>query len=72
MALITLLNTAWLESPALAVQLATRFTSQKLHNEIRGLVVRYPGKVIDVADALYLMLGSSLPKDLSWQLKVCL
>ncbi|KAI9668133.1 MAG: phosphatidylinositol-4- kinase [Bathelium mastoideum] len=70
--LMSLLGTAWLESPALATQLATRFASQRLHDEIRTLIVRYPERVIDVADALYLMIGASLPKDLSWQLKYLL
>ncbi|KAF2237526.1 hypothetical protein EV356DRAFT_441676 [Viridothelium virens] len=70
--LTSLLSSAWSESPAIAVQLATRFTSQRLQNELRGLIVHYPEKFGDVAEALPLLLGSALPRDLSWQLKYLL
>ncbi|KAI9701436.1 MAG: phosphatidylinositol-4- kinase [Bogoriella megaspora] len=68
----SLLGTAWSESPALAVQLATRFTLARLQSEIRALILRHPESVLDEADALTIMLGSSLPRDISWQLKYLL
>ncbi|KAF2764800.1 phosphatidylinositol-4-kinase [Teratosphaeria nubilosa] len=67
------LGTAWNEDPRIAVQLATRFPrSERLERDIRWYIMREPEKVIHEADALYIMLGSSLPPDVRTQLKYLL
>lgn len=65
-----LLKVAWAESASLAVQLAVRFQSLRLNNEVRALLLHNPEKALDEPDALHIMLGSSLPQDVSFQLKV--
>ncbi|KAK8186207.1 hypothetical protein BC567DRAFT_246025 [Phyllosticta citribraziliensis] len=64
-----LLKTAWAEHPHLAVQLAARYNSQRLANEVRWLVLNFPEKVLDEPAALEIMLGRALPDDISFQLK---
>ena len=64
------LKTAWAENPRLAVQLASRFASPKLANEVRSLLLRHPERAIDEPDALQILIGASLPTDMSFQLKV--
>ena len=72
-AFIPLLRTAWAEDPKIAVQLAARYPqSQKLASEIRAFILAEPEKAIDEPDALYLLLGSSLPSDVKTQLKYLL
>jgi len=68
--LSTALKTAWAERPSLAVHLAERFNSQTLTSELRWLLLNFPEKVLDQPDALEVLLGSSLPNDVSFQLKV--
>ncbi|KAK5011650.1 hypothetical protein LTR28_010359 [Elasticomyces elasticus] len=68
-ALLKLLSTAWLESPSLSVQLATRFQSQSLLNDVRMGILRHPEKFVDEPDALTLLIGPSLPRDVDLQLK---
>ena len=68
--LLTSLNAAWTEDPNLAVQLATRFQSLRLTNEVRRLLLLYPERVLSVPDALHILLGPSLPSDVNTQLKV--
>lgn len=68
-----LLQAAWAEDPRIVVQLATRFpTSQKLIAEIRSYLLKQPEKVIVESDALYTLLGSSLPDNVKVQLKYLL
>ncbi|KAL4972401.1 hypothetical protein BDW66DRAFT_169647 [Aspergillus desertorum] len=67
-----ILRTAWAESPSLAIQLATRFSSGKLSNEIRRLLLSSPEKAIDEPSSLEIMFGSALPADVSCQLKYLL
>jgi len=68
-----MISTAWNEDPRIAVQLATRFPhSARLHQEIRSYLIREPQKAVDVPDALYLMIGSSLATDIKTQLKYLL
>ncbi len=70
---VALIGTAWNEDPRIAVQLATRFpTSQVLNSGIRSLILRQPEKVLQEPDALYILLGSSLPNDVKTQLKYLL
>lgn len=64
------LKTAWAESPALAVHLAQRFNSTTLTSELRWLLLNFPEKVLEQPDALEILLGPSLPNDISFQLKV--
>ncbi|KAK3047196.1 Phosphatidylinositol 4-kinase stt4 [Extremus antarcticus] len=68
-----LLRTAWNEDPRIVVQLATRFSnSETLVSQIRAYVLRQPERVVGDADALYVLLGSSLPHDVKTQLKYLL
>lgn len=64
-----LLKTAWIENPAIAVQLAFRFNSLRLATEIRWLILNFPEKVLDQPDALEILLDKALPDDVSFQLK---
>ncbi|KAI9841455.1 MAG: phosphatidylinositol-4- kinase [Sclerophora amabilis] len=71
-ALSAVLKTAWMESPAMTLQLLTRFQSPKLASDARWLLLNFPEKAIGEPDALQLLLGSSLPNDVSFQLKYLL
>jgi phosphatidylinositol 4-kinase len=66
------LKTAWAENPAIAVHLVKRFQSPRLASEVRFQVLNFPQKVLDQPDALEILLGSQLPSDVSFQLKVCI
>ena len=66
------LKTAWAENPAIAVHLVKRFQSQKLASEVRWQVLNFPHKVLEVPDALEILLGKELPGDVSFQLKYLL
>ena len=68
--LSALCKTAWAEHPGLAIQLNTRFQSLKLANDVRSLLMNYPERAIGEPDALQIVLGSSMPADISFQLKV--
>jgi phosphatidylinositol 4-kinase len=65
-----LLKIAWMESPALAIQLVRRFQSPRIAEDVRWLLLNFPEKAIGESDALELLLGSGLPADVSFQLKV--
>jgi phosphatidylinositol 4-kinase len=65
------LKTAWAENPVLAVHLLKRFQSPRLTQEVRWQVLNFPHKVLEEPDALEVLLGSQLPSDVSFQLKVC-
>ena len=68
-----LLTAAWAEDPRIAIQLAERFPqSEKLVSEIRSLIMARPESAIPYSDALYVLLGSSLPQDVKGQLKYLL
>ena len=70
---LDLLRTAWDEDCRIAIQLATRFPqSERLISEIRSTLLRRPEKAIGAADALYILLGPSLPSDVQAQLKYLL
>jgi phosphatidylinositol 4-kinase A len=70
--LISLLRTAWSTDPGIAVQLATRCPSAQLREAIRFLLLNFPEKAIGEADSLEILLGPSLPSDVSYQLKYLL
>ncbi|KAM5451275.1 Phosphatidylinositol 4-kinase stt4 [Microsporum audouinii] len=67
-----LLRLAWNENPSLAFQLGSRFPSAKLSNEIRWLLLNFPEKALKEPNALEILLGPSLPEDVSFQLKYLL
>ncbi|PQE20829.1 phosphatidylinositol 3 protein [Rutstroemia sp. NJR-2017a BBW] len=71
-ALLPLVRTAWNESPSLAIQLVSRFPSPRLHKDIRWLLLNFPDKAISEPEALHILLGDSLPTDVSFQLKYLL
>ncbi|KAJ5591779.1 uncharacterized protein N7459_002148, partial [Penicillium hispanicum] len=63
------LRLAWAENPGLAIQLAARFPSAKVHNDVRWLILNFPERVIPEPSALEIMFDSSLPSDVNFQLK---
>ncbi|KAF2454789.1 hypothetical protein BDY21DRAFT_351610 [Lineolata rhizophorae] len=71
-ALCSSLKTAWTENPALAIQLARRFSFPKLKADVRWLLLNFPTKALWEPDALELLLGPSLPDDVHFQLKYLL
>jgi phosphatidylinositol 4-kinase len=70
--LLGLLRTAWTESPSLAIQLIARFPSPRLQNEVRWLLLNFPDKAIAEPEAVQVLLGETLPSDVSFQLKYLL
>ena len=71
--LAKLLKTAWTESPGLAIQLVTRFSSfETIRNDVRFLLMIFPDKALQEPDAVDLLLGDTLPNDISFQLKFLL
>ena len=70
--LSSLLKTAWTESASLAVQLLSRFASSRLASEVRSLVLRSPMRAVAEPDALHVLIGRSLPADISVHLKYLL
>lgn len=64
------IRTAWKESASLAIQLALRSHSPRVQAEVRSLLVKYPERALDEPEALQLLLGNTLPADVSTQLKV--
>jgi phosphatidylinositol 4-kinase len=68
-----LLKTAWIEDSGLAIQLVTRFSSfETIRNDVRFLLLNFPEKALQEADAVDLLLGDALPSDISFQLKYLL
>ena len=65
-------KTAWLEDPGLAVQLTARSSSPKLTNDVRSLLLKYPERLIEEPDALQILIGYSLPADVTAQLRFLL
>ncbi|WEW60107.1 phosphatidylinositol-4- kinase [Emydomyces testavorans] len=66
------LRLAWAENPNLAIQLVSRFSTQKLQNDVRWLVFNFPEKALDEPDSLGVLLGPALPEDVTFQLKYLL
>lgn len=67
------IKTAWAENPSIAIHLTTRFPrSQALASEVRSMVLQNPEQAISEPDALYVLLGPSLPHDVKSQLKYLL
>lgn len=70
--LLNHLGVAWQESVALAVQFVSRFKHQPLNGALRTLLLEHPEQGIGQAEAVSMMLGTSLLDDVSWQLKYLL
>lgn len=69
-AIVPLVRTAWQQDPSIAIELATRFNSPRLHKDIRHLLLSAPEKAVSNPEALPLMFGGHLPDDVNAQLKV--
>ncbi|KAB5580782.1 hypothetical protein GE09DRAFT_1183023 [Coniochaeta sp. 2T2.1] len=67
--LAPLVRTAWAESPSLAIELTNRFQYPRIQKEVRWLLLNFPDKAINEPEALAVLLGGSLPEDVSFQLK---
>ncbi|KAH6648308.1 phosphatidylinositol 4-kinase [Truncatella angustata] len=67
-----LIRLAWAESPALAVELVSRFSFNSVLNEVRWLLLNFTHKAIAEPDALPILLGGELPLDVRDQLKYLL
>lgn len=65
-------RTAWTENPSLAIQLVTRFSNEQLRRDVRFLLINFPDKALSDPHAVDLLLGDTLPSDLSFQLKYLL
>jgi len=65
-------RTAWAEDPSLAIQLTVRFASEQLHRDVRFLLCNFPEKALHEPNAIDVLLGDALPRDLSFQLKYLL
>ena len=65
-----LFQVAWNENPRLAVHMTHRFPSARIYNEVRAKILKQPDKVIDEPDALHILIGASMPSDISFQLRV--
>ncbi|KAI9792092.1 MAG: phosphatidylinositol-4- kinase [Peltula sp. TS41687] len=66
------LRCAWVQSPALAIQLFRRCPSVALADSLRWLLMNFPEKALDEADSVDILLGSRLPGDVTSQLKYLL
>jgi len=65
-------RTAWFEGAGLAIQLLTRVSNEQLHRDVRFLLLNFPEKALDEPNAVELLLGDALPRDVSFQLKYLL
>ncbi|KAL2010126.1 hypothetical protein VTN00DRAFT_5933 [Thermoascus crustaceus] len=70
--IFSLLRLAWGESAGLAIQLAARFPSPKLKNDVRWLLLNFPEKALGESASLEIMFGPALPPDVTFQLKYLL
>lgn len=70
--LLRLLECAWLEDSSLAIHFPTRYRSPRLVDEVRLLLMSFPEKATAEPDALKVLLGNSLPSDVTVQMKVVL
>ncbi|TLD12636.1 uncharacterized protein PgNI_02942 [Pyricularia grisea] len=69
-AIMPLIRTAWAEAPSIAIGLVARFPQNpKIHKEVRWLLLNFPSKAVNDPEALAVLLGGSLPVDVSFQLK---
>ncbi|KAF3762302.1 hypothetical protein M406DRAFT_264654 [Cryphonectria parasitica EP155] len=71
-AILPLIHTAWSEGPSLAIELCARIQSVRIHKEVRSLLLAHPEQAVNEPEALPILIGSSLPADLPFQLKYLL
>ncbi|KAI1156175.1 phosphatidylinositol 3 [Nemania diffusa] len=71
-ALKPLIRAAWAESPSLAIELVNRFNMPSVHQEVRWLLLNFPAKALCDAEALSILFGGELPRDVGFQLKYLL
>ncbi|KAF6814556.1 phosphatidylinositol 3-kinase 3 [Colletotrichum sojae] len=67
-----LIRVAWAEDPSIAIELVTRFPYPRIQREVRWLLINFPQKAISEPEGLPILLGGSLPHDVSFQLKYLL
>ncbi|KAI1820794.1 phosphatidylinositol 3 [Xylaria intraflava] len=67
-----LIRVAWIESPSLAIELVTRFNMPSVHQEVRWLLLNFPTRALNDAEALPILFGGELPQDVRFQLKYLL
>ncbi|KAK6340701.1 phosphatidylinositol-4- kinase [Orbilia brochopaga] len=70
--LVSLLQTAWNENPALAIQMISRFPSKRFETDVRKMMLALPEKVVKIPEALHYILGDKLPLDVNFQLRYLL
>jgi phosphatidylinositol 4-kinase len=70
--LLRLVKTAWDVNVSVAIHMTMRYRSVGLHREVRDLILNHPHRVINEPEALQIMLGGSLPADVTFQLKYLL
>lgn len=70
--LSALLPLAWVEDPAMVLQLAFRFQSSKIAFDVRQFLLNYPEKVIKQPDAAQVLLNDRLSPELTFQLRYLL
>lgn len=68
--MLALAETAWMENPSLALQLVSRFPSIAIRQKIRSLLLQFPQKTLRDLSSVELLLGFSIPSDVSYQFKV--
>ncbi|KAI0203958.1 phosphatidylinositol 3 [Astrocystis sublimbata] len=71
-ALKPLIRVAWTESPSLAIELVSRFNIPSVYQEVRWLLLNFPTKALNDADALSILFGGELPQDVRFPLKYLL
>ncbi|KAI6785997.1 Phosphatidylinositol 4-kinase-like protein [Emericellopsis cladophorae] len=71
-ALASQVRTAWGLDPAIAIELATRYHSPRIHKEIRSLLLANPERAVDLPEAIPLIFNGGLPSDAAPALKYML
>ena len=68
----SLVRVAWTEDPSIAIYLPKRFSADHIRHDVRFLLTNLPTAALGQPDAIELLLGDSLPQDLTFQLKYLL
>ncbi|OLN95846.1 Phosphatidylinositol 4-kinase STT4 [Colletotrichum chlorophyti] len=71
-ALSPLIRVAWAEDPSIAIELVTRFPYPRVQRDVRWLLINFPQKAVSEPEGLPILLGGTLPSDVSFQLKYLL
>ena len=67
-----LARTAWAEDASLAIHLVTRWPNDDMRKNVRFMLMNFPQKALSEPNGIDLLLGDSLPSDVSFQLKYLL